>query len=174
MFKNLPWTNLPVCKWKIKWKCQCSFLKMYHIILNDLKSKWKLCQCFFLKMSHVITNELRSKWKLCQCSFMKMHNVIMNELKSKWKLCQCSFYNYKFRLSINKLIYQCSKYAFHELTFFSCKCKPKMKSSFWPISQVLFKHGFFFSTLDISIPYNSMLTSMSFVFFVIPRSCPLI
>jgi hypothetical protein len=77
-------------------------------------------------------------------------------------------------LSINKLIYQCSKYAFHELTFFSCKCKPKMKSSFWPISQVLFKHGFFFSTLDISIPYNSMLTSMSFVFFVIPRSCPLI
>jgi hypothetical protein len=129
MFKSLPWTNLLVCKCKIKWKCQCSFLKMYHIILNELKSKWKLCQCSFLKVYHVITNELRSKWKLCQSYF----------------------YNYKFRLSINKLIYQCSKYAFHELTFFSCKCKPKMKSSFQPISQVLFKHGFFF--LPLSFQY---------------------
>jgi len=110
-------------------------------------------------MYHVIVNELRSKWKLCQCSSMRMHHVIMNELKSKWKLCQCSFCNCIFRLSINKLIYQCSKYAFHELTFLSCKCKPKMKSSPWLICQVLLKHGFLFdpwhfNTLQFNVNFN--------------------
>ncbi len=119
----------------------------------------------------------KQKWK-CQCSICKCITLWMfrfTNAKSKWKLILLMFFNYKFKVSINKLKlffngrFKVStnklKYGnvyrpWNDIPFYKCKIKMKVAmSSPWPISQVLFQNGYFyypwhFNTLQFNINFN--------------------